>query len=75
MLENIILYWLLPSLVTVLLIIHVNRKLDGIVPGKYDASEVIALIVLSFIYPLGLMAFFCFVVWPWLIKERKLTKN
>ena len=70
-LEYLLIYWALPSLVTMLLVISWMRH-DNVpeTPSSYGSSEWFALVLLSAFYPVGLLAVFCYTAWPWLIKER-----
>lgn len=67
--DQLILFWLLPSLVTALLMIWDDRT-DGIHPEAYSATAWTLLLLVSVIYPLGLLCLIIFTAAPALIKER-----
>ena len=69
MLNDLLSFWLLPSLFTWVAVVHVTRIDENRGIEKYDFSDWIFSIVFSVIYPLGLLYVFSY-VWPWLIKER-----
>lgn len=71
MLDNILMYWVLPSLVTMLLVIQWERSAStNLIPSYYSIWDWAGISLLACFYPIGLIAMFCDVVWPWLIKER-----
>lgn len=63
MLDNILMYWVLPSLVTMLLIIIITREYKAypFESSEYDLENWIILIGLSVLYPVGL--WFVFMEW------------
>ena len=69
MLDNILIYWVLPSLVTMLLLISWFRD-GGDRIEQWGAENWLILLFSSALYPISLIILFRQVVWPWLIKER-----
>jgi hypothetical protein len=71
-LEMILLFWVAPGLFTFLIYVHEERKISGRYIQDYRGDDWAAAIAASILYPLGLTAYFCMVIWPALIKTRKL---
>lgn len=68
--EQFLLIWLLLSLVVMLALIQVNRRIDDLVMSDYDGPEWGGLLSMSILWPIGFMFICTFLIWPWLIKER-----
>ncbi len=61
MITNLILFWLLPSLVALLFLIYTERVTGGYIPKEYDAECWLIVTVTSIVYPLGFIA--CLTYW------------
>ena len=66
-----LIFWVIPSLVTCLLLIQLSRRCEGQPPQSWKSSEWIFLGVLSLLYPIGLFLIHYECVWPFLVKERR----
>lgn len=74
---NYVIYWLLPSLIIMILMIEINRFSEDIAPEEYYSEEWIILTIMSILYPIGFFLILG-VTTPtfikFLIKERRFKK-
>lgn len=73
--DTFLLFWVLPSLIAFLLSLQSIKKGSKCTIESMDGSDWAAGIIFSIIYPLGILIMLYVDVWPWLIKERSLTKR
>lgn len=71
MIESVVLYWILGSLITMLLIFHLNRVEEDIPINKYGEKEWEIFLIGSFLFPVIWLCFSYTYLFPFLIKERK----
>ena len=69
MLDIILMYWALPSLVTMLLLVSKFRR-GGDIFELWSLKDFLMLLISSVLYPLSLAILLQEDVWPWLIKKR-----
>ena len=69
MLNAYLYFWLLPALITLLLVIKSYKRDEGPMESWNERDWGIVLFF-SVLYPLGLFGFFILEIWPHLIKER-----
>jgi hypothetical protein len=70
MLNDLLCWWVLPSLITFLIVTRSYSREEKKPIEKYNSIDWIAVIFMTVAYPLGLIGVFCIDVWPTLIKER-----
>lgn len=75
MLENLTIFWLLPSLIVFFIILQSQKRELGKTIEEFITDDWINIIIPSIIYPIGFVGIICYIIWPWLIKERKLFWN
>ena len=71
MAQDIVIYWVLPSLVTSLLMIHFRRAYDNTPLAYFTVEDLVMILITSFLYPIGLLIIFSLNAWPALLKERE----
>lgn len=73
MIESIILWWLLPALITSLLMFDGMRRYKGspTIPERFSEQDWMQCIALSIFWPIGIAGYIFIFIWPILIKERK----
>lgn len=70
MTESLVLYWLLPSLVTLLVMMTMGRMQEEPV-GEWAKDSWIATLFFAVLYPVAWLLVFIFVIIPALTRERK----
>ena len=66
---NFIIYWIIISLITFLLISHASRKFENYPMEVWDKKDWTVIILSSIIWIVGIFELFIKYVWPELIKE------
>ena len=74
MIEKFALFWLLPCLFALLMMLMVNR-FEGRTPSELEGDDVKYIVVAAILWPLAFVAIFMVFGGPFLLKERSLTKE
>lgn len=69
-LDIILLFWVVPSLASFLLLANTDRVRYNHEIEDYKLGDWISFLFFSCLYPLGILVLFCVVAGPFLIKKR-----
>ena len=70
LIDMVLLYWVVPSLVTLLLMLNLERKYYNTPLEDFKFSDWLMTGIVSVAYPAGIIIVFILQAWPLLIKER-----
>ena len=69
-----IMFWLLPSLLALLIMFMINR-FEGTTPSELEGDDVKYIVLATILWPVAFIALFIVLVGPFLLKERSLRKE
>lgn len=74
--NQFLLFWVIPSLISLLWLIHDARyNIKPIEPADYSFLSWIILFILCILYPTVILYLFSTKIWPILVKTRKIYKE
>ena len=67
--NDYIIYWLMPSIITLIFLVPSMRFTKGRTSKNYDNIEWATIVICSILYPLGIFIFIADIIIPFIMKE------